>query len=164
MGFVKKNTLNHFLNSVRLYNKKIDSSEITEVVGQIGVKIAQEEYAGGTTADENPTGQDIRAEIRDGGVDINAYGEKLAFSEFGTGIMGRGTYQGELPNASVKLEFESPKGVQQSTNGWQYNYRKEQGQTIKDFTGRPAKAQMFNTSQRLQSELSEEIRKFIKGD
>ena len=86
----------------------------------------------------------------------------MAFSEYGTGVVGKGTYEGELP--TQKLEFESPSGVQQSTEGWQYNYRKEQGQTEMDWTGFRANAQMFKTSRRLQTELPSEIMKEIKGE
>ena len=163
MSFVKKNGLNHFLNSIKKYNKHINQSKITEVVGEIGVDIAKAEYVGDS---ESSTDRDIRYEINGDNVEIIARGEKLAFSEFGTGVLGQGTYEGNLPSASMKLMFESPKGVQQSTDGWEYNYRAEQakkkGVVLKDFRGRPAKAQMFNTSLRLQSELGGKILDYIR--
>lgn len=158
MGGVEvKNGLGEYLERLKKYKGRFKSDKITRLVGSIGVETAREEYS---ASGVNPT--DLRAEVRDNGVDIVATGEHLAFSEYGTGVVGSGTYEGELPTQTLK--FESPQGVEQSTEGWQYNYRKEQGQTDKDWTGFVANAQMFKTSRRLQEELHSEIRKEIKGE
>ena len=159
MSVKKTNTLNRFLGNLNRYKKSIDTDKIADVIGDIGSNVAREEYS---TSSVIPN--EIRKEIIGNSVEIIAVGEKLAFSEFGTGILGEGTYQGELPSKSLKLQFESPQGVQQSTDGWEYNYRKKQQQTTKDWAGFPAKAHMFNTSQRLQNELGEQIKKTIKGE
>lgn len=158
MGGVKvKNGLDRYLEKLKKHKGRYSESKITRLVGTIGVQTAREEYS---ASGVSPTS--LRAETREGGVDIVATGEHLAFSEYGTGVVGKGTYEGELP--TQKLEFESPSGVQQSTEGWQYNYRKEQGQTEMDWTGFRANAQMFKTSRRLQTELPSEIMKEIKGE
>ena len=158
MAVIKKNTLNRFKNNLKKYNQKLNSNEITETIGDIAISVTREEYS-----ISGVTPNDIRQEMNGTSVEIIAVGEQLPFSEFGTGLIGEGSYQGELPSQSMKLRFESPTGVQQSTDGWVYNYRKKQEQTSKDWTGSPAKAQMFNTSVRLQNELGEQINTKIKG-
>lgn len=158
-----RNNLNRFLGNLKRYKKAIDVEKIYTIVGNVGEDIAKEEYSNSGVSPNS-----ISHTVDNNTVEIIASGEHLAFTEFGTGVVGEGSYQGNLPNASMKLQFESPKGVQQSTDGWEYNYRakqsKEKGETIKDWKGFPAKAQMFNTSQRLQNELGENIRKFVKGE
>lgn len=155
---VKENDLNRFLKRIIKYNNQIEQSKIADIIGDIGVDIARNEYLG--TQDTN-----IRAEKTDEGVDICAYGKELAFAEFGTGVMGKGTYDGKLP--TMTLRFESPKGIQQSTRGWEYNYRAEQakqkGIIIKDFKGYPARAQMFKTGQKLRGSVGEKIVEYIRG-
>lgn len=160
MAVVVKNDLNRFLKNLSKYRNSMDTSKVSEIIGDIGVKIANEEYA---TSGVTPT--EIRKEVNDNQVEIVAVGEHLAFTEFGTGIVGENTYQGNLPDESIKLQFESPKGVEQSTDGWVYNYRKKQNPdtVTKDWTGMKAKAQMFNTSQRFKEQAGEEIKNFIKG-
>lgn len=154
MAIVKKNNLNRFSKRLMNYKGKINRDEIVELVGDIGVEIATDEYQGKIN--------DIISIDSSNGAKIVAKGEKIAYMEFGTGVTGRNTYDGTLP--TQKLVFESPKGVRQSTEGWQYNYRKEQGQTEKDFRGHVAEAQMFKTSQRLRTELPSKIKQKIKGE
>ena len=157
-GVEVKNGLSEYLERLKKYKNRFKSEKITRLVGSVGVETAREEYS---ASGVNPT--DLRAEVRDDGVDIVATGEHLAFSEYGTGVVGSGTYEGNLPPETMILKFESA-GQDQETRGWQYNYRKEQGQTDKDWTGFVANAQMFKTSRRLQEELTSEIRKEIKGE
>ena len=155
MGGVKlKNGLGNFLKRLKNY-EKLDTSKIVGAVGEIAKESAETEYAqSGVT----PTRIDVETKQKQ--VEIVAVGEHLAFSEFGTGVVGKGTYGGELP--TQELQFESPKGVQQSTDGWQYNYRKEQGQTETDWKGYTAKAQMLKTADKLQQELAKEVAQRLK--
>ena len=155
MGGVKlKNGLGGFLKRLKGY-EKLDTSDIADAVGEIAKESAEMEYAQSGVA---PTRIDV--ESKQNQVEIVAVGEHLAFSEFGTGIVGSGTYGGELPTR--ELQFESPKGIQQSTDGWQYNYRKEQGQTEKDWKGFTAKAQILKTANRLEQDLAKEVAKRLK--
>lgn len=166
MGGVEvKNGLGEYLERLKKYKNRFKSEKITRLVGSIGVETAREEYSA-----SGVTPEDLRAEVRDNGVDIVATGEHLAFSEFGTGTTGKGTYEvdgekGKLPTQT--LIFDSH-GKEQQTQGWEYNYYKEQNKDINpnipDFTGIRANAQMFKTSRRLQEELPSEIRKEIKGE
>lgn len=161
MGGVEvRNGLGEYLERLKKYKNRFKSEKITRLVGSIGVETAREEYS---ASGVNPT--DLRAEVRDDGVDIVATGEHLAFSEFGTGVRGKDTYEGELPTQT--LIFDSH-GKEQQTQGWEYNYYKEQNKDINpnipNFTGIAANAQMFKTSIRLRDELPSEIKKEIKGD
>lgn len=151
---VKRNTLASYLGKLNAYKKKIKPKEILDTIGEIGVETARNQYGG--------EAKNISAVRGDDSVEIIAKGEQLAYMEFGTGVSGRGTYEGDLP--TERLEFESPKGVKQSTKGWQYNYRKEQGQTDKDWKGARANAQMFNTARELERELPSKIANKIKGE
>lgn len=154
MAVVKKNTLGRYVEKLLRYKGKLKQDKIAEMVGEIGVETARNQYGGNSV--------NVSAVRNNKGVEIVAKGEKLAYMEFGTGITGKGSYSGDLPTET--LEFESPKGVKQSTKGWQYNYRKEQGQTDKDWIGDSAKAQMFNTARELERELPSKIKEKIKGD
>lgn len=162
MGVKIKNGLQRYLNRLQGYKGTIKQDQIAEIVGDTGVSFAKEEYGGKAT--------NIQAENRDYGVDVVARGKELAFMEYGTGIRGKGKYQGELP--TEKLVFES-RGKTQSTEGWEYNYWKEQqvrngvlnADDIKDFEGIVPQAQMFKTSQRLRrdsSVIADKIREKIK--
>lgn len=160
MAIIRKNNLNKFLERLSKSGKSINPNGIADIVGNVAVNVTKEEYAiTGVAPNE------IRKEINGNQVEIVAVGEHLAFTEFGTGVLGEGTYSGDLPAKSVKLQFESPKGIQQSTDGWVYNYRKKQNpdNVEKDWKGMPAKAQMFNASQRLSEQLGEEIKNNLKG-
>ena len=162
MGGVKvKNGLDRYLEKLKKHKGRYSESKITRLVGTIGVQTAREEYSR-----TGVTPESLRAETREGGVDIVATGEHLAFSEYGTGVEGKKSkYEGQLPTET--LTFES-RGSQQTTQGWEYNYFKEQHKdenpNIPDWTGVPANAQMFKTSRRLQIELPSEIMKEIKGE
>lgn len=122
-----------------------------------GVQIANEQYSGvsGVSISKLTSTQ--------GKASIISTGEKVSFMEFGTGIMGKGTYVSwKLPKENIT--FESPKGQPQMTKGWQYDYRKEQGQTEHSHTGFAAQAQMFRTAQQLKQEMSQIVAKEIKGE
>ena len=157
MAVVKKNTLGRYMDKLFKYKSKINQSEIVDIVGEIGTETALNQYGGNTV--------NVSAISGNNGVEIVAKGEQLAYMEFGTGISGKGTYQGDLPTET--LEFES-RGRAQSTKGWQYNYYKEQNKdknpNTPDFKGRRAGAQMFNTARQLEKELPSKIKNKIKGD
>lgn len=85
---------------------------------------------------------------------LSAYSSQIAYIEYGTGLIGQGTYKGNLP--TQVLTFESPKksGRINTTNGWVYNYPNPitkptgTGWTYNNqYTeGQVAKGQMWNTS------------------
>lgn len=158
MGVVKKNTLGRFLEKIKnIDNYELSLSNIADKVADIGLEIAQEEYAG--------TQVDLSKAVNDNSVELVAKAKGIAYMEFGTGIIGEGQYKGNLPPKSMVLEFESPKGVPRKTEGWVYDYMKKLYYPDKpSFKGQKPQAQMFNTSRRIQKELSERIVKEIKGE
>lgn len=154
MAVVRKNNLKRFNKRLLKYRDRFNLEDIVEAVGEIGVDIANSKY--------NADSVQVYSERTQNGVKIVARGDKIAYKEFGTGVVGKNTYEGTLP--TQKLVFESPVGVTQSTEGWQYNYRKEQGQTDADWTGFVAEAQMFKTGRELREELPKQIKQKIRGD
>lgn len=159
MASVKlKNGLKNYLNRLQAHKGNYDANKIYESVSSLGIQTAQDEY--------NKTGvipDNIRADVFEGGVEIVAEGEHLAFSEYGTGVRGEGTYDGELPTET--LRFESPQGVDRETQGWTYDYMKKLYNPEKEsFQGFVARAQMWKTSRRLQEEMPNKVKKELKGD
>lgn len=151
--------LNTFMK--RLQNLKTSNTNkaniLADKIADKGVQIASEKYGG-----EKVVVSKIPA--TQGKSSVVAKGEKVSFMEFGTGVMGKGTYdKSKLPTEIIT--FESPVGQPQSTKGWQYNYRKEQGQTDRDWKGFEAKAQMFHTAQQLRQEIPQIVAQEIdQGD
>ncbi|NCC99908.1 MAG: hypothetical protein EOL95_09465 [Bacteroidia bacterium] len=130
-------------------------NDLANSIANRGVEIASEKYSGkGVSVNPTPS--------VDGKSSVVAEGEKISFMEFGTGIVGDGTYAGTLPTQDIS--FESPKGVAQSTKGWEYNYRKKQGKVDKDWVGFVAGAEMFHTSQELKQEMPIIVANAIKGE
>ena len=155
MGVKIKNGLMKYLNKIQGYKGTINKKEVSEIVGDFGVSLAKEEYAGKAS--------DIQSKIRSSGVDIIARGKELAFMEYGTGVRGEGKYQGKLPTQTLK--FESPKGQKRETDGWVYDYMKKLYNPDKpSFQGFVPQAQMFKTGQRLKnnSVVSDKIKEKIK--
>lgn len=150
--------LKRFMSKLDNIKNSKDSllNTIANKVAENGSKIAEQEYSG--------TSIQVNVEQADNGISsIIASGEKINYLEFGTGIVGQGTYAGELPTQPI--EFESPKGSPQVTQGWEYNYpnpktKKGDGWYYNgEFTqGEKAQSQMFNTAK----QLKEEVPKIVK--
>ena len=148
--------LQNFKKKVASY-KNFDNvcERVAQRIADRGSEIAQSEY-GERTVDI----QVIQGEA-EGSRKIVAKGRGLAFDEFGTGLVGQGTYEGNLPTETI--EFESPKGSPQSTQGWEYYYpnsktkrtnaKGEQGwfHNKKFVKGKPAEAQMWKTANELEN-------------
>lgn len=156
--------LQNFKKKVASY-KNFDNvcERVAQRIADRGSEIAQSEY-GERTVDI----QVIQGEA-EGSRKIVAKGRGLAFDEFGTGLVGQGTYEGNLPTETI--EFESPKGSPQSTQGWEYYYPNPQTKVDGGWyagkvfhRGQPAKAQMFNTSVKLKDEIKEIAKGIIKED
>lgn len=116
-----------------------------------GVDIAKSKYAGNSIS--------VYSEKDGYKGSIIAEGKQVAYLEYGTGIKGKGTYEGNLYSDEISFV---PKNQPNNANevitldGWTYNYRKDAlGWTDYDYKGFEAKAQMFHTS--------EELRQYIKS-
>lgn len=140
------------------------SNDLANSIAEEGSRIAKEQYAG--------TAVFVQAvEASNGEASVVATGDQINYMEFGTGIVGKGTYQGELPTRD--FTFESPKGSPQVTHGWEYNYpnaktKRNDGWFYNgEFTqGHIAEMQMFNTAKLLKEKLHSiivEAMKKLKG-
>lgn len=134
-------------------------NDIAEEIATEGEDIARSKYT------ENVNVSHITAS--NGRSQIITEGDKVAYLEFGTGIEGQQNDYDNLGENAKKptqtLNFTSY-GQKQSTQGWQYNYRKEQGQTDKDWKGFKPQAQMFYTAKELKEKLPQIVDKIIKGE
>ena len=166
MGIVAKTkSFNKFAKRIANLQKKNVSDIIAENIAIRGEEIAREEYGNADVIISHtiPT---------QGQVQVVAEGEKISYMEFGTGIVGSGTYEGNLPTQPISFVSPKKSGDSHTTEGWEYNYPNEktkkdgQGWYYKgEYTqGEPAQAQMFKTAQRLRTELTDIGRKHIKGD
>lgn len=166
MVVVKKNTLGNFLSKLEKVEKfNFDKQNIIDKVQEFGEKVAREEYEGTKVV--------ISSITDESSVTIKAEGKGIAYMEFGTGRIGDGTYEGQLP--TEPLTFESPKGNIpkdiHTTQGWEYDYDNPKTKIMGGwfyggtFTmGQPAQAQMFNTAERLKKELAVEVGEKIIGE
>jgi hypothetical protein len=169
--------LNRFRN--RLKNLGSTSTQfankIVDELAKKGADIARQEYAG-------VEGVNVYYETTSAGSSrVVAEKEGLAYIEFGTGRVGE---QSNYPKQNLPkqtLTFESPKGRQQSTSGWEYYYpnihtkrtmfkqdgwfHKFDGDKDATFiTGEKAGMQMYRTGQRLVQEGKDIIKNKMKGD
>ena len=158
--------LERFKNRLAKYaniNRKF-VNEVLKTVLLRAEQIAREEYAGFQ-------GIEISYEILATGVGrIYAKGDEVAYIEFGTGLIGeQSNYpQDKLPQQPI--EFESPQGTPQQTDGWEYYYDNPQTKVLggwfygNTFTqGQPAGMQMYKTSQRIKNEMSQIVKNKIEG-
>lgn len=139
------------------------ANRVAVAIAEEGVRIAEDRYRSTGVNDVS-----IYYENNgDGNTKIIAEGEGLNYIEFGTGIMGKGTYPDDSKLPNELIEFES-RGEKQSTQGWEYNYYKEQNKSkypnLPDWTGFQANAQMFYTSEDIRNSIPQIVRVELKGD
>ena len=160
---MKTNALSNFITKLdKFSNMKNIGNKVANKIAERGVNIAYGEYNSSQRAEittEKTTEQ--------GKVKIVAKGVGLAFEEFGTGLVGQGTYKGNLPTETIS--FESPKGSPQHTEGWEYYYPNPKTKILGGWfagkvfhRGQIAKAQMFNTSLKLRTEMANIAKETIK--
>ena len=154
--------LERFAKKVSLYKDGFECDEIAQKVAERGAEIIREKYGA----------RHLR------GIDISKEGKgqrkitvRISFDEYGTGNVGQGTYEGELPTEPIR--FESPKGYPQETQGWEYSYYNPLTKIIgghigwyfggRYTEGQPAQAQMFHSAQQLRSEIINIALSVIKG-
>lgn len=161
---VRQNDLNRFYG--KLYNIRNIAETATELIADNGEKIAKSEYAGINSVQ-------VTKEIDENSAVISASGDSVAYIEYGTGLVGQGTYKGDLPTQT--LTFESPKdsGRINTTQGWEYYYDNPQtkvlggwffGRGYANFTrGQVAGNQMFNTAKSLREYIKNDLAKDIRN-
>lgn len=161
---VRQNDLNRFYG--KLYNIRNVAETATELIADNGEKIAKSEYAGINSIQ-------VTKDIDENNAVISASGDSVAYIEYGTGLVGQGTYKGDLPTQT--LTFESPKdsGRINTTQGWEYYYDNPQtkvlggwffGRGYANFTrGQVAGNQMFNTAKSLREYIKTDLAKDIRN-
>ena len=161
---VRQNDLNRFYG--KLYNIRNIAETATELIADNGEKIAKNEYAGINSVQ-------VIKDIDGNNAVISANGDSVAYIEYGTGLVGQGTYKGDLPTQT--LTFESPKdsGRINTTQGWEYYYDNPRtkvlggwffGRGYSNFTrGQVAGNQMFNTAKSLREYIKTDLAKDIRN-
>ena len=161
---VRRNDLNRFYG--KLQNIRNVSETATELIADNGEKIAKSEYAGINSVQ-------VIKDIDGNSAVISANGDSVAYIEYGTGLVGQGTYKGDLPTQT--LTFESPKdsGRINTTQGWEYYYDNPRtkvlggwffGRGYSNFTrGQVAGNQMFNTAKSLREYIKTDLAKDIRN-
>lgn len=173
MAFVVKNDLDKFL---QLVNDAKDVSgfkkdNIAIALAEKGKEIAEYEYSMSGYMPKISTEY-----LGNGKSRIRFEAKDIAYHEFGTGIYAQGSYpdSSKLPNQT--LTFESPKGKQQTTQGWEYYYsnpdtKKTIGGKAGWFigngiftTGNIAGAEIYYTAKALREDANKIAKKAYKGD
>lgn len=164
MGIVIKNSLSNFMTRISKSRANLRKDKLLAKLGQFGVDVANQEYSLTTYKPEN-----VKYEVGENQVSIIANGEKIAYSEYGTGVIGKGSNYPKDKLPTEPITFVSPRksGDIHTTQGWEYNYpnakTKIDGQSWyyegKKTQGEPAKAQMLKTSLRLKEEIPQMLKK-----
>lgn len=144
--------------------------QLVKKITQRGKDIAIQEYSSSGIAHVTVT----KHSSKNGTGQIIAEGQGVAYIEFGTGTKGMDSNYPEKHLPTQTIEFESPKGSPQSTQGWEYNYDNPQTKRVNEdgkigwyfngqFTeGREAGMQMYRTSKRLEQEMKSMVKEFVK--
>ena len=120
MKWVKRNDLDRYYSKLQNIKGDVLQQNALELLVDKGMSEAQTEYGG--------THFEVASEVDDKNARIIASGSGIAYDEYGTGLVGEGTYEGELPTQT--LTFISPKRKAgdtrpprvNTTQGWEYYY------------------------------------------
>jgi hypothetical protein len=144
LNFLKKKNWEDFIN------------DILEKICSVGIEYASSLYSGDIQVSKQIVEKGKSAKII-------AEGNKIAYLEFGTGEMGRGSYEGQLPD--ITLRFHSNRlGQDVELNGWTYSYANYLNPEQQMWQGFEAKAQMWKTSQYLKKIIPQIIREVAKSE
>lgn len=120
MKWVKRNDLDRYYSKLKNISSENLQKNALELLVDKGMENAKYEYDG--------THFEVTSEVDDKNARIIASGSGIAYDEYGTGLVGEGTYEGELPTQT--LTFISPKRKAgdtrpprvNTTHGWEYYY------------------------------------------
>lgn len=113
-------------NNLKQYAEQLDKKrgEFCRRLGEIGVNAAKQ----AVRVDTGELQASVRFEItNDGRGLIIAEGNYVAFVEFGTGIVGEGTYEGKLPSSWDYNEQRTP-AAHDMLDPWKWYYVDDNGQ------------------------------------
>lgn len=156
------------LGVLERFNAKLDKIHASNIkdgisgeLAKVGAGYAQQLYTGSATATYETSGN--------GEANIIAKGHGILYREYGTGYIGEGTYEGNLPTR--QFEFQS-RGESQTTKGWEYHYWDNQHPQEalggwyfgKNFTrGQKAEAQMWKTYIYLRDNKAQIVGDFLRA-
>lgn len=162
---MKSKALDNFQKRLESFSKlKNINQTLADKIAERGVELAKENYSG-----YERVSVDKQETEKPGKMQIIAKGKGLAFVEFGTGNTGEGTYPDKDMLPKDTIEFESPKGTPQKTQGYVYYYPNKKTKVNGGWyangvfhKGQRAKAQMFYTSQQIRRECGEIVKETIR--
>lgn len=150
MKLVKRNDLDRYYSKLKGITSGEYGEKVRDLLVREGVQEAQSQYAG--------THFQVDSQTDENKGTIIASGKGIAYVEYGTGLVGEGTYEGETPKSGVpitgdwKYYYDSPHKI---LGGWFYG---------KTFTrGRVAGMQMFNTAKSLREYVKTDLAKDIRS-
>lgn len=144
MVTVKRNDIKKFSNKLWRITSQDYKRQLLITLCNLGTKYAQELYGSSSIV------VDYQIDEKTGFATITAQGDQIAYIEFGTGEMGRGAYEGELPTQLISFHSNAY-DVDVTVHGWTYSYARELGLTETPWKGNAPKAQMWKTAQYLRS-------------
>lgn len=148
---VKHNDLDRYYSKLKNITSGDLGTKVVDLLVDRGVQEANVQY--------NGTRFEVTSEKDETKGTIIASGKGIAYVEYGTGLVGKGTYEGETPQSGVPITgqwtyfYDSPHKT--PNGGWFFGHT---------FTrGRVAGMQMFNTAKSLRQyvqsgELAQDIR------
>lgn len=149
----------------RLDNVGLDRiNKAAEDVATKGLEYAQSQFS----ASKNPT--DVTVQKKGYHITIQAKGEQVLYEEFGTGKVGRGTYEGTLPTQTFTFVSPRSSGDVHTTRGWEYFYpnpKTKRGDAWyfkrQRYVGERAAARMWKTREYMRANLKYIVLKAMKG-
>ncbi len=152
MNCVKRNDLDRYYSKLKNLTSGNIGQKAVDLLVEEGVREANAQYAG--------THFVVTSEKDEQSGRIVASGKGIAYVEYGTGLVGENTYEGETPESGVPITgkweyfYDSPY-KDKALGGWYFGHTFTQG--------RVAGMQMFNTAKSLRQyvqngELARDIR------
>lgn len=164
MAFVIKNDLQNFTDKLKTYKAQGDlAKKVTDIIISKGVEIAQRNWSSDVLIEVR--GNELKKSIV--AIDKDKKNPTIAYREFGTGVKGIGTYEGNLPDQPITFTtMYNKEETSVTVPEWTYNYRKDYLHwTEDDWQGIVAQMPMFNTAKELREYIKTELAKDIrKGD
>lgn len=159
--------LTHFMERVQRYNELTRKKSFKGAMEELCKEAVK--YAEGQYGEHGHSDIKVRYDNPDGTLaTIIAEGNEVAFFEFGTGDVGKGTYPDEtkLPTTGVPLTegwvyyYEEPpssaKRTSHGVRGWFFNKKFQ--------TGNRAEAEMWKTSQFIQQNAGRIIKDYFRSE
>ena len=153
--------LEHYMKVVEEYGRLLKDFRMAMIeLCEKASQFARDKYA---EHGHNPPSVTVDFEPHGTRATIYAKGNAVAFFEFGTGEVGRGTYQGNLPQSGVPeteewvYYYDSPhKTERNGEKGWKWGHA-----FVK---GNPAEAEMWETSQYIREQAHLIISKYFQKE